>query len=115
MRTGTIAFDEEGIEFEVRLSPVPVSEYFDVREKRDAARFSDRASFRALCDALASVVVSWNRDTDPSGEALMGEDFNVVIALTGHWVREVTQLPLPLLRSSSDGEPSGELPGSESP
>lgn len=115
MKTITLELAEEpGTRAVVRISGVPVGELYGIQERTTPIP-GTRAKFRALAKAFAPYLVSWTLPGDPTAEGLEAIDFNLALAIINGWLRGVASAPLPLLVTSSDGEPSEALPDSPSP
>ena len=104
--TLTLEVEEEpGSSVTVRISPVPVAVLYDVQAR--ARRVPQtRAQFDALVEAFLPYVESWSFDEPITVDGFATLDFNLSFALVNGWLRGVASAPLPLLRRSSDGEPS---------
>lgn len=110
-----IEFEEYPDEwFRVRVNGVSVREFDAAIEtyNESAVRFMP-GPIEKLCDLFAPFLESWSRDGDPDVREL---DVNLLLALVREWVNGVRNVPLPLPRRSSDGEPSEDpTPNSTSP
>jgi len=96
MDTLTVEFEQyPDAEFVLRLSPVPMTTYWDIGEYK--ADWS-REAFTGLIALMEPLVVS-------TPVPLAEVDPNILIALRNHWLTEVATLPLPLPRTSSDTAP----------
>lgn len=109
MDTLTIEFDDRPEKVVTRQTPVSVNEYFGVREARDGANWSDRASLSAVFSAFAPFLISWDFEPPATAEGMADLDVLVAMAIVDAWILEVRNVPRPLARRSSDGEPSPEL------
>jgi hypothetical protein len=99
--------DDTGSSVVVRISPVPVGVLYDV-EARARRLPRTRAQFDALADAFLPFVESWTYPEPVDRDGLAARDINLALAIVHGWLRGVASAPLPLLRTSSDGEPSAD-------
>jgi hypothetical protein len=109
-RTLRLTFDEVG-DYVLRLSPVPMDDYFAISEAWDTARAKDRdalddyrALFRTFGDA--GVIESWPHEEKPDGAGMLRRDFKLALVVVSSWLAEVGKVPLPLPVSASGGTPS---------
>lgn len=106
--TLTLEVEEDpGSSVVVRISPVPVAVLYDVQAR--ARRIpQNRAQFDALADAFVPYVESWTYPEPVDRDGCAARDFNLFLAFVNGWLQGVASAPLPLLRRSSDGEPSAD-------
>lgn len=105
----TLVFDEyPDDEIVLRISPVPMGDYFDIIELYDGAmETSDLTKVRALFDRFAPVaLVSWSFPEPATAEGLYRRDFKLASALVAQWLKGVRDVPRPLPLMSSDGTAS---------
>jgi hypothetical protein len=80
-----------------------------VRRRRPGAPLPrTRAQFDALADAFLPFVESWTYPEPVDRDGFAARDINLALAIVHGWLRGVASAPLPLLRTSSDGEPSAD-------
>lgn len=114
MKTLTIEFEEfPGETVEVRISPVPVMDFFKVQNAGRALRVAEE-SFTDLATVFAPFVESWSFPEPVGVEGLLARDYNWFIAVVNLWIKGVRDVPLPLPLTSSDGEPSEDPTSPES-
>jgi hypothetical protein len=112
--TLTLEIEEDpGSSVTVIISPVPVAVLYDV-QGRIRRLPQTRAQFDALAEAFLPYVESWTFDQPVDTDGFAALDWNLDIAIINGWLRGVASAPLPLLRRSSDGDPS-ETPQDENP
>ncbi|CAB4173624.1 hypothetical protein UFOVP1028_38 [uncultured Caudovirales phage] len=107
MDTATLVFEEyPDDEIVVRLSPVPMRDYFGLAQQLDAA--SSAADYTALFGAFvdAGVLVSWTFPEPCDLPGMMARDFKLNLAIIRQWIAGVRSVPLPLPRRPSGGTPS---------
>jgi hypothetical protein len=105
MKTLTIEFEEfPGETVEVRISPVPVMDFFKVQNAGRGLRVAEE-SFTELATAFAPFVESWTFPEPLGVEGLLARDYNWFIAVVNLWIKGVRDVPLPLPLTSSSGEP----------
>lgn len=107
--TLTIEFEDRPEKVVTRQSPVSLREFFAVREAIDAAKWDDRASVEAMFAAFAPLLISWDFPQPATAEGLADIDMHLAVTIALAWRNEVRNVPRPLARRSSDGEPSPEL------
>lgn len=106
----------EGLEIRVKPSSIhTMLEAFRYQTLRSMSPQQAIEQLPQLCDLMASRIVDWNLehpDSDEvmpvSGASLMEQDLAFVRAVLDAWLETVVQVPAPLDRRSSDGEPSLE-------
>ena len=110
MDTLTIILEVEDGEQSVvtRQRPVSLHEYFAVREAIAAASWGDRASIEAAYAAFEPVLISWTFDSPATAAGMAELDVLTAMAIMSAWRDEVRNVPPPLARRSSAGEPSPE-------
>jgi hypothetical protein len=114
VRTKTVEFEEYPDDsYVVRVSPVAVDDLFAVLDA--FARFRTREGFIELTEMFAPFIESWTHPEPVDAAGLRRRDINLVLALIREWREGVGEVPLPLPRRSSDGEPSEAPPESPSP
>lgn len=107
-RFAVIEFEDYPDEWtRVRLGGVSVREFGDVIEKFNEAvvRYMPEP-IAALCEAFGPFIDSWSYPEEPGAEGLREREPGLVFAIVRSWVRGVRDVPLPLPRRSSDGDPS---------
>lgn len=108
-KTATFVFDEyPDVEVELRLRPVPLSEFLALAEMiEEPDRLGSAGAIRELVESFARLaLVRWNLPEPATLEGLRAQDISFVMALAVAWVREVANLPAPLARSSPNGSTS---------
>ena len=108
MDTLVIEFDDIPETVVTRQTPVSLTEYFAIREAIEAANWGDRASIEAAYAAFAPVLVSWDFDVPATAEGMAQIDIILAMTIMATWRDEVRDVPRPLARRSSAGEPSSE-------
>ena len=105
--TMTVDFDDaESQTVVTRQTPVSLREYFAVREAIEAANWGDRASIEAAYAAFAPMLISWTFDPPATAEGMADLDVITAMTIMSTWRDEVREVPRPLARRSSVGEPS---------
>ncbi len=104
--TLTITFDDQPGTVVTRQKPVDLDEYFSIREAFDAAVWNDRKSIEAAYAAFAPVLISWDLGPPATVEGMAKLDILLAMTIIGTWITEVRNVPRPLARRSSAGEPS---------
>jgi hypothetical protein len=113
VKTATIrAAEDPSASIVVIVSPVPVDALFTCVE-RVGKLPRTRKAFAELAATFAPFLESWSYDPPATAEGLMQVDYNLALAIIRRWATEVAEAPLPLLVSSSDGDPS-EAPAAPS-
>jgi hypothetical protein len=108
MKTLTIEFEEFPSEtVEVRISPVPVVDFFKVQTAGRSLRVAEE-SFTDLATVFAPFVEAWSFPEPVGVEGLLARDYNWFIAVVNLWIKGVRDVPLPLPLTSSDGELSAD-------
>lgn len=105
--------EDPSSEIVVVISPVPVGALFDCLGRAGAPPRT-RKAYEALAERFIPFVQSWTYGHPVTAAGFLELDYNLGLAVVHQWAREVAQAPLPLLLSSSDGEPSEE-PAAPSP
>ena len=108
MDTLTIEFEDDDSTIVTRQTPVSLNEYFAIREAIEAANWGDRASIEACYAAFAPMLVSWSYDLPVTAEGMAQLDVLLAMTIMATWRDEVRNVPRPLARRSSAGEPSAE-------
>jgi hypothetical protein len=99
-----LEFEEyPGQEIRLRISDVPLTEYWDFAEWR--MEWS-RAGFDELCERLGKYLVSWTFPEPATVEGLKARDPNLLVAMRNQWAQAVANVPLPLPVASSNGASS---------
>ena len=105
-RTLRLTFEEyPDDEIVLRLSPVPMTVFFDIVERFDRAQAGTLADkldlFRSFGDA--GLVESWSYPEPTNGDGLLARDFGLAIQIVSQWLEGVGQVPRPLPPSASGG------------
>lgn len=110
-QTALIELDEYPDEWiRVRLSGASVRQYNDVVNAYNEAVLSWMPEpVDAMCIKFAPFLVEWSYPEPCDLDGLRDRDINVTFATVKAWVKGVRDVPLPLPRKSSDGEPSEDL------
>lgn len=106
MDTLTIEFEDRPETVVTRQSPVPLREYFAISDAIASARWGDRASIEAAYAIFEPVLVSWTFDFPATSWGMAELDIILAMTIMTTWRDEVRNVPPPLARRSSAGEPS---------
>lgn len=106
--TLTIGFDDRPEKVVTRQSPLTLREYFSVRDSIAAASWGDKSTMEAAYAAFAPFLISWDFDVPATAEGLAELDIILAMTILSTWRDEVRNVPAPLARRSSAGEPSPE-------
>lgn len=106
-KTAILEFEEyPGLEVTVRLSPVPMASYFDI-VRRMADESLTMTKFEEIARDFAPLgLVAWNLDVEATTEGLVAQPYEFAIGIVNQWTKAVANVPVPLPKRSSDGEPS---------
>lgn len=107
-RRHVLDFGDLGQSVTVRTSPITFRDYAAVEELYSAAMWDDPATIRALFAAFAPLaLIAWSFPEPADAAGLEARETAVGVAIVREWRKAVREVPPPLLRASSDGEPSG--------
>lgn len=103
-KTHAVEFEGYPGEYVVRVSPVPVDDLFTVNDAM--RRWNTREGMTELKASFAPFIETWPLEGEPSAETVGRLDVNLLLALVREWQAGVAEVPLPLPRTSSGGDPS---------
>lgn len=113
MRTARLEFDEYPDEHViVRLSGIPLSEFFTVRDAFAELTW-DADAMAAFAELFSPFLVSWSFDV-PIEEGVFAYHLGLGVAIVREWLKAVRDVPSPLPQRSSVGAAS-EDPTSSNP
>lgn len=99
-KLAVLEFEEyPGLEVTVRLSPVPMAEYFAILNDLDDP---GEGGWVALVQRFAPVgLVSWNLAEPADAAGLVAQPYELAIGIVLQWTKAVADVPVPLPKASS--------------
>lgn len=114
-RTYKLVFQDEDMDgLEVRCKSLPLAKFLQMVAIIDGG--VDMSNVADLIAEFAKVIVSWNVVSEDdqlipvTAEALMGQDYEFVIAIIRAWAQAISGVSAPLERPSPDGEMEASIP-----